>query len=163
MEMLYVSCVFLFSLPLVPVPVDVPSGTSPSQRGMCSTWVDRPTLAWTLTHQSNTIRLFCATFASHKIQQTPIMAPLRMEDAFVNLCKRHRKGEIYRATSLSELITDLSYHLYTISESPTQFSSLCRSMLWPTVSNAPLRSSSTSTDILPVSELRPEVERNYIR
>ncbi len=36
MEMLFVSCVCLFSLPLVPVPADVPSGTSPSQRGMCS-------------------------------------------------------------------------------------------------------------------------------
>ncbi len=35
-EMLFVSCGCLFSLPLVPVPADVPSGTSPSQRGMCN-------------------------------------------------------------------------------------------------------------------------------
>ncbi len=42
----------------------------------------------------------------------------------------------------------------TIPESPTQFFSLCRSMLWSTVSNATLRSSSTSTDILPDLELR---------
>ncbi len=43
----------------------------------CSTWVDRHTFACPLTHQRNTIRLFCLTFASHKNQQTPIMAPLR--------------------------------------------------------------------------------------
>ncbi len=35
-EIMFVSCMCLFSLPLVPVPDDVPSGTSPSQRGMCS-------------------------------------------------------------------------------------------------------------------------------
>ncbi len=68
---------------------------------LCSTWVDRPTLLWTLTHQRDTIRLFCLTFTSHKKQPTPIMAPLHLEDPFANLCKRHRKGEIYRAISLS--------------------------------------------------------------
>ncbi len=35
-EMMFVSCMCLFSLPLVPVPAEVPSGTSPSQRGMCN-------------------------------------------------------------------------------------------------------------------------------
>ncbi len=35
-EMMFVSCMCLFSLPLVPVPADVPSGTSPSKRGMCN-------------------------------------------------------------------------------------------------------------------------------
>ncbi len=35
MEMLFLSCVCLLSLPLIPVPADVPSGTSQSQRGMC--------------------------------------------------------------------------------------------------------------------------------
>ncbi len=45
-------------------------------------------------------------------------------------------------------------HLSAIPESPTQFSGLSRSMLWLTVSNAALRSSSTSTDILPESELK---------
>ncbi len=30
------------------------------------------------------------------------MMPLRLEDPFVNLWKRHRKEEIYRATSLSD-------------------------------------------------------------
>ncbi len=34
-EMMFGYCVCLFSLPLVPVPADVPSGTSPSKRGMC--------------------------------------------------------------------------------------------------------------------------------
>ncbi len=35
-EMMFVSCMCLFSLPLVPVPADVPTGTSPSKRGMCN-------------------------------------------------------------------------------------------------------------------------------
>ncbi len=35
-EMMFVFCMCLFSLPLVPVPADVPSGTSPSKRGMCN-------------------------------------------------------------------------------------------------------------------------------
>ncbi len=35
MEILFVSCGCLFFLPLVPVPTDVTSGTSPSQRGKC--------------------------------------------------------------------------------------------------------------------------------
>ncbi len=35
-EMMFVSCMCLFSLPLVPGPDDVPSGTSPSQRGICN-------------------------------------------------------------------------------------------------------------------------------
>ncbi len=36
-EISLVSCVCPFSLPLVPVPEDVPSGTSPRKRGMCNT------------------------------------------------------------------------------------------------------------------------------
>ncbi len=36
-EISLVSCVCPFSLPLVPVPEDVPSGTSPHKRGMCNT------------------------------------------------------------------------------------------------------------------------------
>ncbi len=36
-EMVFASCVCPFSLPLVPVPEDVPSGTSPHKRGMCNT------------------------------------------------------------------------------------------------------------------------------
>ncbi len=35
-EISLVSCVCPFSLPLVPVPEDVPSGTSPHKRGMCN-------------------------------------------------------------------------------------------------------------------------------
>ncbi len=35
-EMMFVSCMCLFSLPLVPVSAEIPSGTSPSQRGMCN-------------------------------------------------------------------------------------------------------------------------------
>ncbi len=34
--MMFMPCMCLFSLSLVPVPADVPSGTSPSQRGMCN-------------------------------------------------------------------------------------------------------------------------------
>ncbi len=36
MEMLFVSCVCLFSLPLVPVPADVHTGNLTEQRGMCN-------------------------------------------------------------------------------------------------------------------------------
>ncbi len=43
-EISLVSCVCPFSLPLVPVPEDVPSGTSPRKRGMCNT------LAFLKTH-----------------------------------------------------------------------------------------------------------------
>ncbi len=78
--------------------------------------MDRPILAWTLTHQRNTIRLFCLRFASHKKQPTPIVAPLRLKDPFANLCKRHGKGEIYRATSLSELITDVCSQIHLETE-----------------------------------------------
>ncbi len=35
-EMIFVSCMCLFSLTRVSVPAEVPSGTSPSQRGMCN-------------------------------------------------------------------------------------------------------------------------------
>ncbi len=35
-EMKFVSCMCLFFLPLVPGPADAPSGTSPSQRGICN-------------------------------------------------------------------------------------------------------------------------------
>ncbi len=45
------------------------------------------------------IRLFCLTFASY----WPITVPLRLEDPFANLCKRHREGEIYSATSLCSI------------------------------------------------------------
>ncbi len=41
MEMLFVSCVCLFSLPLVPVPADVHNGNLTEQRGMCRTSLNK--------------------------------------------------------------------------------------------------------------------------
>ncbi len=48
-EMMFVSCMCLFSLPLVPVPAEVPSGTSPSQRGMCNATSARSQLSLQVT------------------------------------------------------------------------------------------------------------------
>ncbi len=41
MEMLFVSCVCMFSLPLVPVPADVHNGNLTEQRGMCRTSLNK--------------------------------------------------------------------------------------------------------------------------
>ncbi len=60
-EISLVSCVCPFSLPLVPVPEDVPSGTSPHKRGMCntmSTWkhtqrIPTQQQKWIMTQKSS--------------------------------------------------------------------------------------------------------------
>ncbi len=46
------------------------------------------------------------------------MTPLRLEDPFAYLCKRHRRGEIYKAASLSDPITDLACQIHLGTEFP---------------------------------------------
>ncbi len=78
---MFVSCACLFSLPLVPVPADVPSGTSRSKRGMCREALHR--------RKSRLSRATSLTIVWFKSSSPPPPHPAQIARFFV---KRQRRA-----------------------------------------------------------------------
>ncbi len=89
-EMMFVSCMCLFSLPLVPVPAEVPSGTSPSQRGICNAMSAGIQLSLQVTRcQLKNQRLYKALPPPHQRKSARFLSVTEQRKLTWRISKRH--------------------------------------------------------------------------